>query len=211
MSHIQLAGGPLIIGAGRFLTVRGNSSVGCASAPPFAVQRAIPAGLCILDAQSLSRHFEVRTGAELRLSGLALLRGQDTMGGSVLAVAASINASGCLFADSTATGESPAYVMRIRSVLTCERPGCCRRWWRFAWRCQQQPCCIKLCAALSETLSENDVSSIQRDRGLRYICQYRLLWCGWRGSCCAVLFILGGFQQHLLKYLCTDWRRRALI
>ena len=92
---LALDGQPILVQGARSLTVSSGASCGAA---------------CSIDAASQSRHFEVRGGAFLTLTGLVLLNGAAVEGGSVLVVGAgsSLLAAACTFANSTSVGDGGA-------------------------------------------------------------------------------------------------------
>lgn len=127
---IALDGSPILVaGRGRVLSIAADPA-SCPDGPS-------PAANCTLDARSLSRHFDVRAGAQLRLSGLALLNGAAIaarsadggpalQGGSVLVNGGALTAVSCLFFNMTAVGDGGAVLALAGSSVdfeNCASPG----------------------------------------------------------------------------------------
>lgn len=89
---------------------------------PLSIRGACPGGRCVLDAAYRIPHFEVAPGASLSLSSLSLVNGRSSgMGGSMLVVAAALEATDCAFADSSSLSDGGAIAALAASNVTLAR------------------------------------------------------------------------------------------
>lgn len=116
-AHIA-APAPLVVAAGRTLSIAADGAA-CAAAAPLpqaAARRPVPPELCALAASNATRLLEVRPGAAVSLSRLALLGGSAWQGAAALVVRGRLLADSCLFADCAAVGDGGA-VLGVASAL----------------------------------------------------------------------------------------------
>jgi hypothetical protein len=123
-AHIALAGAPLkLSGAARSPLRLTSDPTACAAAPLPAGWRAAPPGSCALHAGGASRLLDLRAGASLSLSGVALLGGAAPQGAAALVLDGSaLVASDCLIADARAIGDGGAVLALAGATVSLD--GC---------------------------------------------------------------------------------------